>query len=98
MICIKDGREGALLSIHAQPGASKIAIRGLYGDSLKVAVQAPPVDGAANEALIEFLSEIFGLPSVRISLKTGATGRRKTFVIQGLSGPEVAKILKGKLP
>jgi uncharacterized protein (TIGR00251 family) len=98
VICIKECREGAVLSVHAQPGASRTAIRGLYGESLKVAVQAPPVDGAANEALREFLCAVFGLPAARISLKTGSTGRKKTFVLQGLSVREVAKILEGKLP
>lgn len=98
MICVKESREGVVLSVHAQPGASRTVIRGLHGESLKVAVQAPPVDGAANEAIRELLCEVFGLPSARISLKSGATGRKKTFVLQGLTALEATKILEGKLP
>jgi uncharacterized protein (TIGR00251 family) len=73
-----------LLSVHAQPGASRTKIVGEYDGCLKVAVQSPPVDGAANEAIADFLGEVFGLSRKNIGLKSGATGRKKIFTIAGL--------------
>lgn len=84
MIFLKAGSGGLLLSVHAQPGASRTKIVGEHGDCLKVAVQAPPVDGAANEAITEYLAEVFGLSRRNIGLKSGATGRKKVFAIAGL--------------
>ena len=56
---------GVTLAVRAQPGAKKTAIVGVYGEGeaaqLKIAVQAPPVEGRANEALIAFLAEMFGI-------------------------------------
>jgi uncharacterized protein (TIGR00251 family) len=77
--------EKVLLFVHAQPKASRNAIVGAHGDRLKIAVRTPPVDGAANEALVEFLAERLGLAKRDIELVSGATGRRKTFALQGIS-------------
>lgn len=74
-----------LLFVHAQPGASRTRIAGLHGNRLKIAVQAPPIEGAANEALTEFLAEALGLPRRSVLLKSGATGRQKTFLLAGLT-------------
>lgn len=84
MIFLKSSGDGLLLSVHAQPGASRTKIVGEHGGSLKIAVQAPPVDGAANEAITEFLAEALGLSRRNIGLKSGATGRKKVFTITGL--------------
>ena len=83
------GDSGILLRIHAQPGASKTRIQGLHGDRLKVAVQAPPVEGAANEALIRFFADALGIPASRIHLVRGETSRQKTFFLTGISESEV---------
>ena len=84
MIFLRSSGEGLLLSVHAQPGASRTKIVGEHGDCLKVAVQAPPVDGAANKAITDYLAEVFGLSRRNIGLKSGTTGRKKVFVIGGL--------------
>ena len=97
MIFLQDHKDGALVRVHAQPRASRNAVAGLHGDALKIAVQAPPVDSAANEALRDFLAELFGLPRARVSLRTGETSRKKTFQLHGLPLAAAEKALEGKL-
>lgn len=75
------------LTLHAQPGARKSEIVGLHGDALKVRIAAPAVDNKANAALIEFLSETLGVSKSAISIRHGATSRRKVVEVTG--GPEL---------
>ena len=97
MIFLKACSDGVLLSVHAQPGASRTKIVGEYGESLKIAVHAPPVDGAANEAITDFLAEVLGLSRKNIGLKSGTTGRKKTFLLLGLTLEEAWNRLKDYL-
>lgn len=80
---------GVTLSVRAQPGAKKTAIVGIYGEGeaaqLKVAVQAPPVEGRANEALIAFLAEMFGIPKRSVELVSGELSRSKVFLLRGVT-------------
>ena len=80
---------GVTLAVRAQPGAKKTAITGIYGEGdaaqLKIAVQAPPVEGRANEALIAFLAETFALPKTSIELKSGELSRKKIFLLRGVT-------------
>jgi uncharacterized protein (TIGR00251 family) len=80
------------LGIRVQPRASKDQVVGWQGQSLKVRLTAPPVDGAANEALIAYLAKALGIPKVRIQLLRGETGREKVVEI-GLEQAEVLKRL-----
>ena len=75
------------LTLHAQPNAKVSGIAGLHGDALKVRVAAPAVDNKANAALVEFLSGTLGVPKSAITIRHGATGRRKVVEITG--GPEL---------
>lgn len=67
----------AILAVRAQPGASKNAIVGVHDDALKVAIKAPPVDGAANKELIAFFSKEFKIPKSEIVLIAGQSAKRK---------------------
>lgn len=79
-------RDGRLtLSLHIQPGAKRTEIAGLHGDALKIRVAAPPVEGAANAALLDFLKNAFDVRGAQITLKQGASGRRKVVEIEGSS-------------
>jgi uncharacterized protein len=69
--------DGWLLSIHAQPGAKQTAIAGLHGNSLKLRVQAAPIEGRANEAIIAFLAERLGVPKRLIGIVGGEHSRLK---------------------
>ena len=73
--------ERALLTLHVQPGAKKTSVAGLYGDALKVRLAAPPVDGKANAALIDFLAGRLGVAKSAVHLKSGQTSRRKVLEI-----------------
>ncbi|MGE4489636.1 MAG: DUF167 domain-containing protein [Kiritimatiellales bacterium] len=82
---IKETAKGLLLPVRAVPRASKNEIQGVHGDALKIRLQAPPVEGKANLALIRFLSDTLDLPRARISVASGETGRNKTLLIRDLT-------------
>lgn len=74
----------AHLRVLLSPRASKNAVVGMQGEDVKIKIAAPPVDGAANEALVKFLAKTLGLAADRVSLVAGQTGRRKIVKITGL--------------
>ena len=94
---LRASAEGVTLAVRAQPGAKKTAIVGVYGEGasaqLKIAVKAPPVEGRANQALIEFLAEYFSIPRNRVALLSGETLRSKVFLLRGLTSPQVRSAL-----
>ncbi len=71
------------MDILVQPRASKAGIGPVRGDRLRVAVNAPAVDGRANEAVIDVLSKTLRVPRRAIEIVRGETGRRKTVRIRG---------------
>jgi uncharacterized protein (TIGR00251 family) len=78
---------GVTLAVRARPGAKKTAIVGVYGEGevaqLKIQVHAPPIEGRANAAMIEFLAEFFGLPRKSVELIGGELSRSKVFLLRG---------------
>lgn len=79
---------GVALDIYAQPGARRTAIVGEHGGRLKVAVSAPPLDGRANDALIELLSERLDLPRRALTVESGGTSRDKRIFAATMLPPE----------
>lgn len=77
-----------ILRLHAQPGAKRTSVVGLYGDKLKIAVATPPVDGKANQAIIAFLAKTLGLSKSKLTLISGETSREKRIRIQGITADE----------
>ncbi len=78
------------LTLHIQPGAKRTEAAGLHGDALRIRLAAPPVEGKANAALLQFLAETFGVPLRQVTLKQGVKSRRKVVEIQqSVVGPEV---------
>jgi uncharacterized protein len=80
---------GVTLAVRAQPGAKRTATAGIYGEGsaaqLKVAVQAQPVEGRANEALAAFLADVFELQKNAVELKSGTLSRSKVFLLRGIT-------------
>jgi uncharacterized protein (TIGR00251 family) len=72
-----------VLDLHVQPGAKRTEVAGTHGDRLKIRLAAPPVDGAANDELVRFLAEAFGVPRRNVTIVTGATARRKRVRVEG---------------
>lgn len=85
-----DAAAGAVvLTIHVQPGAKAAGVAGTYGDALKIRIAAPPVDGRANEALLDFLASRLGVPRRAVSLVAGESSRRKRVRVDGATADAV---------
>jgi uncharacterized protein (TIGR00251 family) len=69
------------LTLHIQPGAKRSEVVGLHGDALKIRLAAPPVEGRANEALLKFIAESFGVPLRQVELKQGGQSRHKVVTV-----------------
>lgn len=72
-----------VLDLRIQPRASRTEFAGVHGDRLRVRLNAPPVDGKANAALVEFIAEAFDVPRARVVLEQGAASRDKRVRVQG---------------
>ncbi|MCW5799195.1 MAG: YggU family protein [Nitrospira sp.] len=81
--------EGAVISVHVQPKASRTQCAGLHGHAIKIRVAAPPADGAANEELCRFLSRTCGLPLSAVEILSGASSRQKRILVRGRSAEQV---------
>ncbi len=87
--------DGVLLALKVQPRASANEIGEPLGDELRVKVTAPPVDAAANEAVVRLLADILDCPRNRVELLRGHSSRHKTIKLYGLSPESVlAKLLR----
>ncbi len=73
-----------VLELHVQPGAKRTEFAGLHGERMKVRLAAPPVEGRANEALVEFLAEHYGVPKRNVTIEAGLSSRQKRVVIWGV--------------
>jgi uncharacterized protein (TIGR00251 family) len=82
--------EGATLAVRAQPGAKKDAVLGRHGEAVKIAVTAPPEDGRANAALVEYLKSWLRVKRSQVELLSGEKNRNKVFLIRGLTPAELA--------
>ena len=89
---LRAGKGHITLSLHIQPGAKKTEVAGVHGDALKIRLAAPPVDGKANAALIEFLATRLGVARAQVTLKSGQTSRRKVLEIDGAPADLVARL------
>ncbi|MFI5090221.1 MAG: DUF167 domain-containing protein [Terriglobales bacterium] len=93
MISIRNTPQGATFAVRVQPRARKNAIVGELGNALKLALTAPPVEGRANEACIEFLAELLKVSRSSITIAAGETSRNKVICIAGMSAGELRRRL-----
>jgi uncharacterized protein len=82
------------ICLYVQPGASKTQTAGMHDGLIKVRVAAPPVDGAANQALVEFVAKCLKIPKSRVRVVSGLTSRRKMLEIDGVSQDAIAASLQ----
>jgi len=75
--------------VHVVPRASQSAVVGVHDGCLKVTLAAPPVDGAANQALIELLAKLLQRPRRDVTIVRGESSRRKTLAIAGVSAAAI---------
>lgn len=91
---ISEQKDGSLLlSVYVQPGASKSEIVGPHNGSLKIRIHSPPVDGKANEALVQFLAKTLGVSKRSVEVIKGLTQRNKTVKLVGVLLADVKKSL-----
>lgn len=84
---------GIVLRIRAQPRASRTEVAGPYGEMVKVRIAAPPVDGAANDELVDFLAETLGVSRAAVELVGGHGGRSKRVRVLGVDAARARKAL-----
>jgi uncharacterized protein (TIGR00251 family) len=82
---VKETGVGLVVRLHVQPRAKRCEISGVHNEALKIKVTAPPVNDAANRAVIEFLSTVLGLSKSNLQILAGDKSRDKTLQIRGLS-------------
>lgn len=90
---VRDGQGGAILEVLVQPRASRTRAVGEHGGRLKVQLAAPPVEGEANRALIDFLTGALGVRRADVVIERGETGRRKTVRVAGVTAAQVLAAL-----
>jgi uncharacterized protein len=95
VIPVQESKGGVTFAVKVQPRARRNAITGALGDALKVALTAPPVEGRANEACIEFFAKLLKVPRSSITIASGHTGRRKIICVTGLRVEEIRTRLEG---
>jgi uncharacterized protein (TIGR00251 family) len=78
--------------VRLQPRASVDEVAGVADGVVRIRLRAPPVDGAANEALVRFLADRLGVRRAAVRIVAGATSRMKTIEIDGLTSPDVARL------
>ena len=84
------------VAVYVTPRASRTELAGDRDGALWVRLAAPPVDGAANQALVAFLAEQLGVPRASVTLAAGATARRKRVRVAGLDAAAIqARLARG---
>jgi uncharacterized protein len=93
MIPTHDTPAGVTFAVKVHPRATKNAITGEVGDALKVSLTAPPVEGKANGACIEFFAKLLNVSRSSITIAAGQTSRNKVIRVTGLTGQQVRERL-----
>jgi uncharacterized protein (TIGR00251 family) len=89
MISFREAEGAVAFSVRVHPRAKKNCITGEMGDALKLSLTAPPVDGRANEACIEFFAKLLKVPRSSVTIASGQSSRNKVIRVVGLAAEEV---------
>lgn len=76
---------GVRIAVQLQPGAKKTEVVGVHDDALKLKLQAPPIEGRANEALVKFLASALSVPKSAVTITHGLTNKRKLVAVASKS-------------
>ena len=93
MTSVTQTATGVTIAIRVHPRAKKNAITGEVGDALKVSLTAPPVEGKANEACIDFFARLLKVPRSSVSIAAGQSSRNKVIRVEGLTAEDVQRRL-----
>jgi uncharacterized protein (TIGR00251 family) len=93
VIPIRESGDGVAFAVKVHPRAKKNAITGELGDALKLSITAPPIDGRANEACIEFFAKLLKVPRSSVTIASGEGSRNKVVRVAGLTAEQVQERL-----
>lgn len=94
MVAIRENSDGVSFAVRVHPRAKKDAITGEVGDALKLSLIAPPLEGRANEACIEFFAKLLKAPRSSVTIASGQSGRNKVIRVAGISVDELRRRLR----
>jgi uncharacterized protein (TIGR00251 family) len=94
LISVQQTGDAISFAVKIHPRAKKNAITGVLGDALQVSLTAPPVEGRANEACIEFFAKLLKVPRSSVTIASGQKSRRKLIRVAGLPAEEVRKRIR----
>jgi hypothetical protein len=94
VIGVHETSEGVTFTVKVQPRARRNAVIGALGDDLKISLTAPPLDGRANEACIEFFSQALRVPKSAVAIVSGQTNRRKLVRVTGITATQLRQRLQ----
>ena len=97
MIPVHDTPAGATFQVKVHPRARKNAITGVLGDSLKLALTAPPLEGRANDACIAFFADLLNVPRSSVRIAAGESSRQKLIRVAGVQAAQVEDKLRSVL-
>ncbi len=86
---------GVTIKVFVAPRSSANQVMGEHNGAVKIALTAPPVEGAANKALVEFLAKLLGVPRSSLSIVSGETSRQKMVKVLGVSSEQAVQMLVG---
>lgn len=93
MFPLNETAKGLTFAIKVQPRARKSAIIGSVGGAIKLAVAAPPVEGKANQAVVEFFADWFEIPRSQVTITSGETSRNKSIRVTGITAQQLREKL-----
>ncbi len=93
MVPVNENSAGVSFAIKVHPRAKKNAITGEIGDALKLSLTAPPIEGRANEACIQFFAKVLNVPRSSISIAAGQNSRNKLIRVSGLTAQQIRERL-----
>ncbi|HOP35865.1 MAG TPA: DUF167 domain-containing protein [Syntrophales bacterium] len=93
MIPVSESDEGIVFQVRVVPRSSRSEVAGIQGDSLKVRLKAPPVEGRANEECIRFLAGLLGVKKDRVRIVSGLKSKTKTIAVSGLQKKDLETVM-----
>ena len=91
-LTVRASDAGVRFAVRVQPRASRSELVGVHGDAMKVRLSAPPVDGAANEALVELIAELLGVGRRAVRIVSGESSRSKVVEVEGVTAAAVLRL------
>lgn len=96
MLEVQEVDGGVGFTLRVQPRARRDSLAGLHDGALKVAVRAPPVDGAANTAVVALLAKRLGVRKADVTIVAGASGRSKRVEVRGVDAAAARALIGGR--